>query len=580
MSGRIFDRGGSAAARILRRLTASFLCGLTFVLFPLSAVHAGGASYGFETKETALTGKSILFTGGSITEAYCERNNERRDLRYGWASRIGERNQMKWITVAKGGASISDCRGDNTILNQLKRKQEYSYDFVVLQGGVNDAWDAVPLGKLSTGTDPASFDMSTFAGGLETTIQFAKATFPDALVCYVITFQMPLATGGHISDMSAYVQLTKDACDKWGVPYLDMYHNKELNDALEVGTSTRYLSDHVHPTSEAYDILSPVVEDWLLALASGETADPAESSEPASSSEKGFEQKETALTGKRILFTGDSICEAICERQNGRRDIMYGWASRIGEYNQMTWITTGYGGASVSNCRGENTILRQLRLKQNSSYDIVVLHGGVNDAWDKAPFGRITDSFDPEDFDLSTFAGGLEATIQFAKSCFPDAIMGYIINFRLPLATQGSLSNMNTYVKITQKVCQKWGVEYLDLYNDKELNAALEVGTSTKYLPDHIHPNTGGYDILYPVIESWLIDLVSAPKPGESSDKEESTDPSGSESSLQEPSEPNVSESGADSPFNPSVLVAVLSSVAILAAAAVIVIVLKKRRKT
>ncbi|MBP5231511.1 MAG: SGNH/GDSL hydrolase family protein, partial [Clostridia bacterium] len=136
-------------------------CVLLPAFAPAESVRAESGERGYDVKETILTGKKILFTGGSITEAYCERSNERRDNRYGWASRIGEHNQMKWITVAKGGASISDCRGDNTVLNQLKSKQAYSYDIILLQGGTNDAWDSVRVGTLSEGFGTSeSYDRS------------------------------------------------------------------------------------------------------------------------------------------------------------------------------------------------------------------------------------------------------------------------------------------------------------------------------------------------------------------------------------------------------------------------------------
>ena len=299
----------------------------------------------------------------------------------------------------------------------------------------------------------------------------------------------------------------------------------------------------------------------------------------SSDKDKGYETKETVLTGKRILFVGDSICEAICERSNNRKDIMYGWASRIGEYNQMVWRTTGYSGASVSDCRGENTILKQLKSKQNASYDIVVLHGGVNDAWDSAPAGSLTKSFDPEDFNMSTFAGGLETTLQFAKEHFPDALICYIINFRLPLATYGRLSNMSVYVKITQKACDKWGVAYLDLYNDEELNNAMEVATSTKYLPDHIHPNTAGYELLYPVIEGWLIDLVSAQNEPVS---ETESNPS-VESSVSVISDESALVSDRSEPAESQkdyTLIAAIGAGVALIAALVLVLVFRKKRKT
>lgn len=279
MNGTRYLIGRPAAYR------ATLIVLLFSMLLPALFLSAGATEEsegpGYEVKETVLTGKKILFTGGSITEAYCERVNKRKDIRYGWVSRIGEYNRMRWITTARGGASISNSRGDNTILKQLESKQNYTYDIVLLQGGTNDAWDSVPVGKLTDGFDAASYDLSTFAGGLEATISFAKTHFPNAWIAYVITYRLPLATQGRMSDMSAYVRLIQDACAKWGLPYLDMYNDDDLNALLEVGTSTRYLSDHIHPTSEAYELLYPVVENWLIS-AYGAYLNPAGPGEPES----------------------------------------------------------------------------------------------------------------------------------------------------------------------------------------------------------------------------------------------------------------------------------------------------------
>lgn len=304
---------------------------------------------------------------------------------------------------------------------------------------------------------------------------------------------------------------------------------------------------------------------------------PAQADSSANASE--IETKDTVLTGKKIFFTGDSIADAYCERTNGRRDIMFGWVSRIGVRNKMTWITMAQGGASISNCRGENTILNQIKKKQNNSYDFVILHGMVNDAWDSAPLGRISDGFDPEDFSMTTFSGGLEATLHLAKTSFPDATIGFIINFQLPLGGYGRMADMSPYVKIIIRACEKWGVEYLDLYNNEELNAALEVGTSTRYLPDHIHPNTAGYDILYPVIEEWLIELASRPaepEPSEPESQEPSAEPSVSETAPV----PEVSEASPEAAFDPSLIIAVAGGSAVLICALAFILLRKRRSES
>ena len=41
------------------------------------------------------------------------------------------------------------------------------------------------------------------------------------------------------------------------------------------------------------------------------------------------------------------------------------------------------------------------------------------------------------------------------------------------------------------------------MFNDKEVNQRMQVN-STKYLPDGVHPNEGGYDVLGPYITKYM----------------------------------------------------------------------------
>ena len=213
--------------------------------------------------------------------------------------------------------------------------------------------------------------------------------------------------------------------------------------------------------------------------------------------------KESRLYKKCALFVGDSICEASNDGRNG-------WARRIIKWNSMRGVNAGKSAASVSTARGDNTIINQLKgqYKNRLQFDFVILHGGVNDAWENTPIGVMTEGFN-DNYDVSTFAGGLEATIKYAKETFTNAKLGYIINFRQPLATAyGKLSNMGEYVDMTKQICDKWGVPYLDLYNDEVLNNELLKTNTREFVPDAVHPNTAGYDIISPFINDWMKTLA------------------------------------------------------------------------
>lgn len=267
----------------------------------------------------------------------------------------------------------------------------------------------------------------------------------------------------------------------------------------------------------------------------------------ASAAEK-MSKQSNPLYRVRVGFYGDSICAA-----NGENRI--GWAGRVGNANQMIWQNHAQGGWAISDCRGSRkNLYYQLSSTPCAEYDMVILHGGTNDAWDHAPVGSITKDFLPyNQYNPSTFAGGLERAFAYLREQNPNAVVGYIINFKFINAAIGStttidgneayvLNNMQEYVDMTKKICEKWEIPYLDLYSNNELTAKLHPTNSsgeylTTYLYDFIHPTSLGYDLLYPYVEQFMIDLITDSKLSEeqttvSSDTEAKPDESPAQNTV------------------------------------------------
>ena len=95
--------------------------------------------------------KSVLFVGDSLCEAACELKTEEYAPIAGWAGRIIRNNEMSGLNKSCGGASMSDCRGWNIVINQLIAMTSNDYDYVILEGGGNDAWDSIPVGDITEG---------------------------------------------------------------------------------------------------------------------------------------------------------------------------------------------------------------------------------------------------------------------------------------------------------------------------------------------------------------------------------------------------------------------------------------------
>ena len=227
-----------------------------------------------------------------------------------------------------------------------------------------------------------------------------------------------------------------------------------------------------------------------------------------SSAEDGVEVKESVLRDKTALFVGDSITAGVYDTSENK-----GWAGRIAKSTGLIATNAGVPGASISNSRSDRPelgrIIDQLNRERERTFDYVIVHGGVNDAWDEVEIGKIIEGYDVSKVDITTFAGGLEETFAQAKALFPDAICGFIINFALPKCPYGNISDMSAYFDMAKKICDKWGVQYLDLYNDVDFcYNVLKVDTNT-YFPDgyYCHPGAEGYDLISVKVEEWMKNL-------------------------------------------------------------------------
>lgn len=237
------------------------------------------------------------------------------------------------------------------------------------------------------------------------------------------------------------------------------------------------------------------------------------------------------LYGKKVVFTGDSIC-------NGDSDIYsmdspifstigHGWPVRIGTKNQMLWTNKGVSGGTItdSDTVGSSFTISDTDFGDNPDY--IIMEGGTNDA-DRV--GSILDGNIPEKFgsytlasnyndtfDNTTFCGAVEYMFQRVMKNYPHAKKGFIIAHKMGPSSSGynaEVNNRRAYFEVIIALCKKWGIPYIDLWETAPMCPMLPEhytwqqpklysgGTPEKQ--DGQHPTADGFDILSPMIEAWM----------------------------------------------------------------------------
>ena len=221
--------------------------------------------------------KSALFIGDSICYGHTDTAVNGKILSYG--GRIAYNYDMEWVNAGVSGATLT-TESNKIIIDQLEGHESKEFDYVIVEGGKNDARLEVKLGEISSGLS-SPLDVTSYVGALEYTLKTVINTYPEAKVGFLLSYSTPRNESE--AQYKTYPDVTKKVCEKWGVGCLDMYSNEEINgeNVLDVNNvKSPYLPDGIHPSAEGYVNLCPYIESFMETLsvpvpdASGDSTPP------------------------------------------------------------------------------------------------------------------------------------------------------------------------------------------------------------------------------------------------------------------------------------------------------------------
>jgi hypothetical protein len=142
---------------------------------------------------------------------------------------------MTLTKYARNGATVGPAPGASggQIITQVQSASSQAPDFVVFDGGTNDAIETHDLGTYEIGAvsgsqDPSSFDTGTYAGSIEATIHAMKQKWPTAQLVYVPAHKM-----GSRDTQLALRQVALQAAQKWAVAVADVFADTTLDTRVE-----------------------------------------------------------------------------------------------------------------------------------------------------------------------------------------------------------------------------------------------------------------------------------------------------------------------------------------------------------
>lgn len=202
--------------------------------------------------------------------------------------------------------------------------------------------------------------------------------------------------------------------------------------------------------------------------------------------------KGSPLKGKRFIFLGSSVTKGFAAYGKSFVDML---AARTG----AVCVKEAVSGTTLADNGTRSYISRLKALDRNTPCDVFVCQLSTNDAKKKVPLGSVAAGKDMNSFDTKTVCGAIEYIIAYAQQTWKCPVVFYT-------NPQYASPAYQAMVVALKQIAGKWGVQVIDLWDDKQFNEKYRKHT---YMNDQVHPTRKGYEVWTPVFETALANVLA-----------------------------------------------------------------------
>ena len=190
------------------------------------------------------------------------------------------------------------------------------------------------------------------------------------------------------------------------------------------------------------------------------------------------------------------------------------WHQLITQLGAKLGINDSWAGSQVLNTLDTNSgdlgpdacmasLTRIQNLGANGTPDVILFFGAGNDMGRGVTLGSFDPAIAPTEVDLTTtkwdtLADAYVATIMRLQYYYPNAEIIVMTTYAMP--SYVTAAKLDTYAPVLQAICDHYGVKTVDLRNS---------GVTFDMLPDNIHPNAEGMDLITEAVMETLLSDVS-----------------------------------------------------------------------
>ena len=529
----IYIKAGAKDYFVKLALLALAIFAVIFVIRMLGLLNGGNLSGKYnpeslgKVKSSPLAGKNIVFLGSSVTKGFAAYGKSFVDM-------IAARTGAKCVKDAVSGTTLVDDNAKSYVARLKALDPKTPCDLFVCQLSTNDATKKKPLGKVAAAGE--AYDTKTVCGAIEYIIDYAKKTWN----CPVVFYTNPEYASPAYKDM---VEALKQIAKKWDIAVIDLWEDAELNQKAYKKRS--YMNDQIHPTKKGYALWTPVIETALGNIVSGKPVPKRQTAAVSTETVKKAATKkivvktivtaivvvlvfavicgicalavyftsagtfnpgnsdtynpenltaytDSPLDGKTIIFLGSSVTQGYASGN-------ISFVDYIAKLDNVNAIKEVYSGTTVTTLDENSYLPRLMKYDASTDVDAIVVQLSSNDSTLLGDdYGVLSDSFDIDDLDTSTYIGSMEAIIAYCKQTWGEDVPIVIYansKFRPQHKFESDMYQLDGYydmVLVTAEIAEKWGVTFMNMWDDEEMLKTTDAELKV-YFADCVHCTKKGY---------------------------------------------------------------------------------------
>ncbi|MBR6381644.1 MAG: SGNH/GDSL hydrolase family protein [Lachnospiraceae bacterium] len=196
---------------------------------------------------------------------------------------------------------------------------------------------------------------------------------------------------------------------------------------------------------------------------------------------------------RRIIFLGSSVTY-------GSAAGGISFADLICEKNGFDMIKEAVSGTTLADT-DEQSYVRRLRQIDCESADLFICQLSTNDAAQGIPLGNVSDTRNPDAFDVNTVAGAIEYILAYVTEKW-HCPMAFYTGTRFDSEAYAEM------VSLLEQIAEKWNIRIIDLWNEPAFQSVSPADYS-RYMEDPVHPTLAGYREWWaPYIEKYILEML------------------------------------------------------------------------